>query len=163
MSDPLSTYLHDHLGGAKAAIDLLEAMRDGHKDQSLRDFATSFLIEVQADRDTLRRLANQVGSGSNVLKEFSGWFAEKVTRLKLGQASGWDFGTFEALEFLALGVRGKMGMWQALDVAAVTDTRLSGYDFKQLAARAEAQYYQVEQNRLQAAKTALQPNQIWRL
>ena len=32
MSDPLSTYLHDHLGGAKAAIDLLEAMRDGHKD-----------------------------------------------------------------------------------------------------------------------------------
>jgi hypothetical protein len=159
MSDPLSTYLHDHLGGAKAAIDLLEAMRDGHKDQSLRDFATSFLIEVQADRDTLQRIAEKVGSGSNVLKEFSGWFAEKVTRLKLGQTSGEDFGTFEALEFLALGVRGKLGMWQALEVAAVTDTRLSGYDFEQLAARAEAQYHEVEQNRLRAAKTALQPEQ----
>jgi hypothetical protein len=158
MRDPLSTYLHDHLGGAKAAIDLLEAMRDDHKDQHLKDFAASLLIEVQADRDTLQRLADKVGSGSNVLKEFSGWFAEKVTRLKLGQGSGEDFGTFEALEFLALGVRGKMGMWQALDVAAVTDTRLSGCDFKQLTARAEAQYQLVEQNRLQAAKTALQPD-----
>ena len=158
MSDSLSTYLHDHLGGAKAAIDLLEAMRDGHEDQPLKDFAASLLIEVQADRDMLQRLAEKVGSGSNVLKEFSGWFAEKATRLKLGQGSGGDFGTFEALEFLALGVRGKMGMWRALDVAAVGDTRLSGCDFKQLAARAEAQYQQVEQNRMQAAKSALQPN-----
>ena len=28
MSDPLATYLHDHLGGANAAIGLLEAMRE---------------------------------------------------------------------------------------------------------------------------------------
>ena len=158
MSDPLSTYLHDHLSGAKAAIDLLEAMRDSHKDQSLKDFAAYLLVEVRADRDTLQRLAEKAGSGSNALKEFTGWFAEKATRLKLGQSSGGNFGTFEALEFLALGVRGKMGMWQALDVAAVGDTRLSGYDFTQLAARAEAQYQQVEQKRMQAAKSALEPN-----
>jgi hypothetical protein len=158
MSDPLSTYLHDHLGGAKAAIDLLEAMRDGHKDQPLKDFAASLLIDVKADRDTLQRLAEKIGSGSNALKEFGGWFAEKLTRLKLGQGSGGDFGTFEALEFLALGVRGKMGMWQALGVAAVGDKRLSGCDFKELAARAGSQYERVEQKRIQAAKTALEPN-----
>jgi hypothetical protein len=159
MSDPLSTYLHDHLGGAKAAIDLLGAMRDSHKDQALRDFAADLLVEVQADRDTLQRLAEKVGSGSNALKEFSGWFAEKVTRLKLGQGSGVDLATFEALEFLALGVRGKLEMWRALDVVAAGDKRLTGYDFRQLAARAEAQYEQVEQRRLQAAKIALEPNQ----
>jgi hypothetical protein len=56
MSYPLSTYLHDHLSGAKAAIDLLEAMRDGHKDQALKDFAAYLVTEVQADRDTLQRL-----------------------------------------------------------------------------------------------------------
>jgi hypothetical protein len=160
MSDPLSTYLHDHLGGAKAAIDLLQAMRDSDKDQPLKEFAASLLIEVEADRDRLQRLAEKVGSGSNFLKEFTGWATEKVTRLKLGQGSGGDFGTFEALEFLALGVRGKMGMWLALDVAAVGDTRLSGCDFKQLAARAEAQYQQVEQNRMLAARSALLPNRI---
>jgi hypothetical protein len=54
MSDPLATYLHDHLGGAKAAIDLLEAMRDGQQEQPLKDFAANLLIEVQADRDTCR-------------------------------------------------------------------------------------------------------------
>jgi hypothetical protein len=158
MSDPLPTYLHDHLGGAKAAIDLLEVMRDRQEEQPLKDFAANLLIEVKADRDTLQRLAEKVGSGSNLFKELTGWAAEKATRLKLGQGSGGDFGTFEALEFLALGVRGKMGMWQALDVAAPGDTRLSGCDFKQLAERAEAQYQQVEQHRMQAAKTALQPN-----
>jgi hypothetical protein len=77
--------------------------------------------------------------------------------LKLGQGSGGSFGTFEALEFLALGVRGKMAMWQALEVAASGDARLGGYDFKQLAARAEAQYEQVEQKRIQTAKIALIP------
>ena len=157
MSEPLATYLHDHLGGAKAAIDLLEAMRDRQEEQPLRDFAANLLIEVQADRDTLQRLAEKIGSGSNLFKELTGWAAEKATRLKLGQGSGGHFGKFEALEFLALGVRGKMGMWQALDVAASSDTRLGGCDFKQLAARAEAQYQQVEQKRLQAAKTALEP------
>ena len=158
MSDPLATYLHDHLGGAKAAIDLLEEMRDRKEEHPLKDFSAKLLIEVQADRDTLQRLAEKIGSGSNLFKELTGWASEKATRLKLGQGSGGDFGTFEALEFLSLGVRGKMGMWQALDVAAVGDTRLSGCDFKQLAERAEAQYQQVEQHRMQAAKTALQPN-----
>jgi hypothetical protein len=38
MSDPLATYLHDHLGGAKAAIDLLQAMRDHQEDKPLGDF-----------------------------------------------------------------------------------------------------------------------------
>jgi hypothetical protein len=157
MSDPLATYLHDHLGGARAAIDLLEAMRDRQKDKLLSDFAAHLLTEVQADRDTLQHLAENAGSGSNVLKELTGWLAEKVTRLKLGQGSGQAFGLFEALEFLALGVRGKMGLWQALDVAAASDTRLSGYDFKHLTARAEKQYQQVEQQRLRAAEIALNP------
>jgi hypothetical protein len=157
MSDPLATYLHDHMGGAKAAIDLLEAMRDRQKDKLLSDFAAHLLTEVQADRETLRRLAETAGGASGVLKELTGWLAEKVTRLKLGQGSADSFGTFEALEFLALGVRGKMGMWQALDVAAPLDARLSGYDFKQLAARDEVQYQLVEQQRLRAAKAALEP------
>ena len=157
MSDPLATYLHDHLGGAKAAIDLLEAMRDHQKDKALGDFAAHLLAEVEADRDTLQRLAEKVGGGSNVIKELTGWLGEKTTRLKLRPPADDAFATFEGLEFLALGVRGKLGMWQALDVASANDPRLSGYDFKELAARAETQYQQVEQQRMQTAKIALAP------
>ncbi len=155
MSDPLATYLHDHLGGAKAAIDLLEAMRDQQKEKPLGGFARELLAEVQADRDTLQRLAEKVGGGSNVVKEFAGWLGGKATRLKLEPDD--PFGTFEALEFLALGVRGKLGMWQALDVASDDDPRLSGCDFNELTARAEAQCQRLEQRRIQIAKIALAP------
>ena len=155
MSDPLATYLHDHLGGARAAIDLLGAMRDHQKDKPLGGFAAHLLAEVEADRDTLQRLAEKVGGASNLIKELTGWLGEKATRLKVGPAN--PFATFEALEFLALGVRGKLGMWQALDVSSANDPRLSGVDYKQLAARAETQYQQVEQQRMQMAEIALAP------
>ena len=157
MSDPLATYLHDHLGGAKAAIELLEAMRDHQEDKPLGDFAAYLLAEIKADRDTLQLLAEKVGSGPNVIKELTGWLGEKAARLKLKPHSASAFEVFEALEFVALGVRGKLGMWQALNVAATDDPRLSGYDFTQLAARAETQYQEVEQQRMQTAKIALAP------
>ena len=83
MSDPLATYLHDHLGGARAAIELLAAMRDQQQDKALGDFAAHLLAEVEADRDTLQRLAEKVGGGSNLIKELTGWLGEKATRLKL--------------------------------------------------------------------------------
>ena len=157
MNDPLATYLHDHLGGARAAIDLLKAIHHRHQGEPLGDFAAVFLPEVEADRETLQRLAEKIGAGSHGLKELSGWLGETVTRLKLGQKSAEDFANFEALEFLALGVRGKMGMWQALEVAAEMDARLRGYNFKQLVTSAHTQYRMVEQQRLEAARTALAP------
>jgi hypothetical protein len=155
MSDPLATYMHDHMAGARAAIDLLEAMRKQRQGQPLGEVVAGLQREIQADFDILKQLADKVGSGSNVLKELTGWLGEKATRWKLGQSSGDNFGTFEALEFLALGIRGKMGMWLALDVAATREPRLGGFDFKQLALRAESQYRAVEQERLSLAASAL--------
>lgn len=156
MNDPLATYLHDHLSGAKGAVDLLEKMLDHHRDRPLGEFARQLLAEVKADRDTLQELAEKVGSGSNVFKEFTGWLGEKTTRIKVGEVAG-DFGTFEALELLALGVLGKMGLWRALDVAAAEDQRLMGYNFKELASRADRQHQLVERQRLEFATTALRP------
>ena len=158
MNDPLATYLHDHLSGAKGAVDLLEKMLDRHRDRPLGEFARQLLAEVKADRNTLQELAEKVGGGSNMFKEFTGWLGEKATRVKLGEVSAGDFGTFEALELLALGVLGKMGLWRALDVAAAADQRLSGYNFKELASDADRQYQLVEARRPEfAATTALRP------
>ena len=44
MSDPLSTYLNDHLAGAKFAIELLETLQDGAHGQELRAFAASVIL-----------------------------------------------------------------------------------------------------------------------
>lgn len=154
MDDSLAIYLHDHLAGAKLAIDLLEAIRKKYTGDPLGDFAASILSEVEADRATLKGLADRVGTGSDKLKEFSAWMAEKVSRIKLTRDSH-NLATFEALEFLALGILGKLALWDALKALQEIDPRLEGMNFDHLAARARAQHHQVEERRLAEARCVL--------
>jgi len=157
MNDPLAAYLHDHLAGARYAIDLVEALRDHFRDQPLGHFAEALLKEINQDRDTLRSLSEKVGSASNPLKESAAWLGEKISRFKLNHSDSTGLGTFEALEFLQLGIHGKVVLWRALAEVAPFDKRLSGVDFEALARRAQSQEMLVEQRRLQAAREALQP------
>ena len=71
-----------------------------------------------------------------MMKEAAAWMGEKASRIKLGAGMSNDFETFEALEFLALGIQGKLHLWYALEVATVMDARLRYLDFKILIARA---------------------------
>jgi hypothetical protein len=154
MSEPIAIYLHDHLAGASHAIELLHWMREKHKGDSLGNFAAGLAGEIEADRDVLRALAERAGVGSSALKEMSAWMTEKMSRLKLGDRGATNIGTFESLEFLVLGIHGKLALWHALAVIAETDGRLQATDFACLAARAETQEDQVEQWRLDVARTA---------
>jgi hypothetical protein len=155
MKDPLGTYLHDHLAGAGFAIDLLQAMKERQIEKPDSGFVEPLLARVEEDRNTLQQLADKIGSGPNVLKEFTAWIGEKASRVKLGAGLAGDFGEFEALEFLALGITGKLSLWLALQAIAPSDSRLSGMDFERLIARAEEQYREVEKRRLSLAVPAL--------
>lgn len=114
MSDPLTTYLQDHLAGSIHAIELLKAMREHHVGEPLGEFATDLLVEIESDRDVLANLTESLGGSVGGPKEWSAWLAEKVSRLKLKHGSMDDVGTFEALEFLVLGIHGKWALWRAL-------------------------------------------------
>jgi hypothetical protein len=81
MSEPLVTYLHDHLGGAQVAIQLLEGMRDQHDDPTFRDFASALLPEIQADDAMLRSIAEKIGASPSVIKQAGGWLVEKFARV----------------------------------------------------------------------------------
>ena len=153
--DPLTTYFHDHLAGARAAITLLAVLRDQHAGHPLGQFAAGLLVEVEADREVLWGLAERVGAGASGLKEAAAWLGEKVSRVKLRRRSAGALGTFEALEALGLGILGKRALWRALAVVAEGDGRFRGMDFQHLAARAQAQHTQVEERRLEAAPMAL--------
>jgi hypothetical protein len=146
--------VEDHLAGAKFAIELLEAIRDQHTDDSLGLFAAELLVEIKKDNTTLQDLAHRIGARSSSLKWLSAWVAEKVTRLKLHPGSSQDLGVFEALEFLTIGIHGKLQLWRALALIATQDTRLTNVNFDQLAARAEVQHGQVEEHRLATARLA---------
>jgi hypothetical protein len=152
MSDPLAIYLNDHLAGARLAIDLLEALSNRHKKTPLGEFADSILSEVSEDRETLRQLANKIGAESNTVKELSAWLSEKISRIKLGSADS-DFEIFETLEFLSLGIQGKLSLWRALQTAS--DSRANDLDLNHLIAMAESQYERVETRRLAMAVAAL--------
>lgn len=154
MSNPLATYLQDHLAGAVQAIGLVEAIRDEYVGDPLGEFAAVLLVEIEADREVLRTLANRTGAGSSGLKEMTAWVAEKLSRIKLGRGAENGLGTFEALEFLELGIHGKWALWRAL-AAIEVDPHLHGTDFDRLTARAESQRAQVEEHRLEFARKAL--------
>ena len=154
MSDPLAIYLHDHLAGAALAIELLESMKDQHAGKPLGQFAAGLLVEIEQDRDVLRGLSERVGAASNVVKELGAWLTERLSRVKLSGQRDRDLETFESLEFLQLGIHGKLALWRALAVVSATDARLGGTDFSHLARRAEDQESRVEQRRLETARTA---------
>ena len=101
MSDPLATYLEDHLAGASAAIDLLESLRDQHASEPLGPLAAQWLDAITDDRKTLLQLIDRVEHGPHVGKEAAAWLAEKVSRAKLGRVSKGDLGTFQALESIS--------------------------------------------------------------
>ena len=153
MSEPLITYLHDHLAGASFAIDLVTLLRDAHSGEPLGGFAAQLLEEIAADRAVLQRIAEQLGAAESKPKETAAWLAEKAGRLKL-RGTADAFGTFQALELLATGITGKRLLWVALRTAVASDPRLAGIDFDELAARAEEQYAGVEKLRLEAARAA---------
>ena len=152
-SDNLTTYLQDHLAGALHAIELLKAMRDHFAGEPLGAFASQILAEVEADRDILAKLTESAGGTAGGVKEWGAWLSEKVSRLKLKHGSADGLGTFEALEFLVIGIHGKRALWRALAVVATFDLRLQGIDFAQLTARAESQHQRVEEQRLACAQS----------
>jgi len=154
MSDHLATYLHDHLAGSNFGVELVENLKEQHRNEPLGQFASDLKIEIESDRKTLQKIADQVDSGAPHLKEAVAWVGEKISRFKLRHATPVEFGTFEALELLALGIQGKLHLWRALEVIAPDDQRLLGIDFEALITRAQAQHAEVEERRIQAANAA---------
>jgi len=150
-NDALTTYLQDHLAGALHAIELLKAMRHHFAGEPLGAFAAEMVAEVEADREVLAKLTESAGGTAGSMKEWGAWLAEKVSRFKLKHSSADGLGTFEALEFLVLGIHGKRALWRALVEVASSDPLLRGVDFAELIARAENQHQKVEERRLACA------------
>jgi hypothetical protein len=150
MSD-LTVYLHDHLAGSNFAVGLLEFLRDQRAGEPLSDALAALLSEIEQDRQVLQGLIDRAGNGVPILKEATAWMGEKLSEFKLRSGS---FGTFEALEALALGIQGKLALWEAMTAIANGDVRLAGVDFNQLIERAQLQHAVAEDLRLQAAREA---------
>jgi len=62
-------------------------------------------------------------------KNLTAWIGEKLSRFKLGHDNSSNLRTFETLEFLALGIQGKLALWRTLTAVQSSDERLFSFKF----------------------------------
>ncbi|MFL5899889.1 MAG: hypothetical protein ACJ75S_01640, partial [Solirubrobacterales bacterium] len=111
--------------------------------------------EIEADRETLKAVMDQLGVGQSKLKPLAAVLAERLGRLKLnGRLWGYSpLSRLDELELLQIGVAGKRRLWRALEHTHADD--LSSFDLGALAERATGQLMGLEAMHLKAAILAL--------
>lgn len=155
-TDPLVTYMNDHLAGSRTALQLLDDVIKSTSDGEMRAFLDGVRADIAEDRDVLENLIRRVGGARSVIRDLGGWVTEKLSWLKLAfdDPSNGPLRRLEALEILALGIEGKSGLWRALATAAPDVPALAGVNFGDLVRRATEQHARVEARRIEAARVA---------
>ncbi len=150
----LGIYLNDHLAGASGGAALARRARDNDRDGSTGTPLARVCAEIEADRETLIEVMDELGVRRDPVKPVIAWLAEKLGRLKPnGRVRGYSpLSRLVELEMLHLGIAGKRDLWAALD--ATLGQRLSRFDLPRLIARADGQRQEIEGLRRAAAAAA---------
>ena len=158
--DLLAIYLNDHLAGATAARELVRRAAARNRGSNYGRVLERLAAEINEDRDALLAIMRALGRSVDQLKVLGGWGVEKLGRFKLnGRLLGYSpLSRLVELEALALGVRGKLALWRALELLAPDEPALGSFDLSHLIVRAERQLDELEAYRLQAAAEAFGGN-----
>jgi hypothetical protein len=113
MHEDLNTYLHDHVAGSEAAMEVMCILNENSDEPVFTQVLDWLLIQVKEDKATLENLAASVNTSSNTLKNSAAWLGARVVSVKT-RAGKSSFGAFKGLEFLSLGLQGKLHLWKAL-------------------------------------------------
>ena len=152
-NDDLATYLNDHLAGSVGAIELIEHLIKTYEGNPIEEVCKELCADVSSDQDELRELMSTLEVKESNVRKASAWVAEKLSRPKLEPSSG--IGLLQALEGLVLGIKGKEGLWRALEAVKKSRPQLERFDFERLRQRAIQQGQRVEAKRLEVARQVL--------
>jgi hypothetical protein len=151
----LAIYLNDHLAGATLGVELARRLRSSNQgDPEMGEPLARICVEVEADRDVLVALMERLQVGRDPVKPVLAKVAERLGRLKPnGRLRSYSpLSRVLELEFLSGLVGGKMQLWNALEQSY--GQSLDGFDFHDLAARADSQGQRLEDLHLAAAQRA---------
>ncbi len=150
----LRTYLQDHHAGSTVGLELARRAARSNAESEYGAELAAIADEIEADRDALERVMDQLGVKANPLKDAAGWTAEKLGRLKPNNSliSYSPLSRVVEIEGLVIGVTGKQALWEALR-NAVGET-LDGIDFAELSDRAADQRARLEGLRKRASSEA---------
>jgi hypothetical protein len=152
----LAIYLNDHLAGSTTASAMVKrAARSNHRTE-YGSFLDRLGREIDEDRESLVSIMRALGVRVDRLKMAGAWCAEKLARLKLnGRLIGYSpLSRVVELEFLALGVTGKLALWRGLETLQSRAPELAGFDLEGLKRRADRQQTELEEHRLRAVAEA---------
>jgi len=157
LGDRLSIYLNDHLAGSTVGLDLARRAASENEGSSYGKVLNEVAEEIAEDREALIDVMDRLSVGHDRLKVAGAWAFEKLGRLKLNGSllSYSPLSRLVEIEGLALGVEGKLSLWQSLKLTHGDDPRLRGVDFDTLIARARSQRRRLERQRRKAAQEAL--------
>jgi hypothetical protein len=152
----LAIYLNDHLAGATLGVELARRLRSSNQgDAEFGPPLAQLCAEIEADRDTLVRLMERLDVRRDPLKPALAKLAEKLGRLKPnGRLRSYSpLSRVLELEIISGGIGGKLQLWNALEQSF--GESLDGFDFHDLAARADSQGQRLEDLHLAAAQRTL--------
>jgi hypothetical protein len=152
----LRIYLNDHLAGAALGIGVARRLHESNKDDTaMAKPLARVCAEIEADRGTLEGLMRHLGVRRGSVKPALASAGEKLGRLKPnGRLSGYSpLSRLLELEFLLIGITGKMQLWKALERGL--GESLEEFDFERLAERAARQREVVDELHRDAAERAL--------
>lgn len=152
----LAIYLNDHLAGATLGVELARRLRSSNQgDAEFGQPLGRLCAEIEADREALVSLMEHLGVRRDPVKPVLAKAAERLGRLKPnGRLRSYSpLSRVLELEVLSSGVGGKLQLWNALEQSY--GESLDGFDFHDLAARADNQGQRLEDLHLAAAQRTL--------
>ena len=156
MSTLTATYLNDHLAGSTIALELCRRSASSNRGSLYGQALSELCEQIAQDRQMLESIMQRLGVRKDRVKLTLAWCGEKLGRAKPnGRLLSYSpLSRLEELEGLAIGVHGKLMLWEALEHGN-TDGRLADLDFENLRARALEQQRALEGLRREAVAQAL--------
>ena len=153
-ADRLGTYLNGHLAGANAGVATAERLAGRIRTEPTAGTLAQLVADITSDREQLKTIIEWLGVSGHPVKEAVGRAAGEASRLVVAEVmTGSEHLTvlLEA-ETLAMGIHGKLALWEALLAVVPAHPRLAEFDLAGLVARAHAQRDRVEEIRLAAVQ-----------
>jgi len=153
-ADRLGTYLNGHLAGANAGVATAERLAGRIRTEPTAGTLAQLVADITSDREQLKTIIERLGVSGHPVKEAVGRAAGEASRLVVAEVmTGSEHLTvlLEA-ETLAMGIHGKLALWEALLAVVPAHPRLAEFDLAGLVARAHAQRDRVEEIRLAAVQ-----------
>ena len=139
-------YLHDHLTGADAAIQMVRRLREAHRGTPEGRLFASLYEQFREDRADVEALLADVRAPRLSIKRIAGRATGTALQVVSGGGPG-DLSLFRTIEALAIGVQGKRCLWRAAQRLATYPPAPGRRSFVELEEAAVSQWEQIERYR----------------